>query len=348
MGSGPLVSVIIPAYNGKKTIEHALTSVVRQVYRPLEIIVIDDCSKDGTKDIVKRFCKRDQRIRLIENRKNLGLAATLNHGCSLAGGHFIMIIHQDCELLRKDWIDRTLALMNSDKKTAVVTGFPVYPIDELNGYEKMFIVIRNQVPDIVHCEEIPFSEFKCDLIRKEALIDAGRFSSQNFRISGEDQVLSYKLRKLGLKIMRFKELKYVLRMDQDCLLKNLKKEHVFGKTQAGIFLYTSMGPLQHGTESRNAMRRTVNRAMALFTFYTWLLMLPLLFVLGNLNVITIGLLALFIRFLQYAYRSLTYKRIFHLSWGRALLIPPLGLLSDFIYGVGFSMGLMLTILGRRL
>lgn len=348
MSSGPLVSVIIPAYNGEKTIEYALTSLVEQVYKPLEIIVIDDCSNDGIKGIVKRFCKRDQRIRLIEHRKNLGLAATLNHGCSLARGRFLMIIHQDCELLRKDWIDCALAIMKSNNKAAVVTGFPIYPIGDLNVYEKMFVVIRNQVPDIVECEEIPFSEFKCDLIRKEALIDAGWFSSRNFRISGEDQVLSYKIRKLGLKIMRFKELKYVLRMDQDCLLKNIKKEHVFGKTQAGIFLYTSMGPLQHGTESRNAMRRIVNRAMALFTFYTWLLMLPLLFVFGNLNIIAIGLLVVLIRFLQYAYRSVVYKGIFALSLGKALLIPPLGLLSDFIYGVGFSTGLMLTILGKKL
>ena len=65
-----MISIIISAYNSEKTIEKAIKSCLNQTYKDLEIIVVEDCSTDKTKEVIKSI--KDDRIKLIENEKNLG------------------------------------------------------------------------------------------------------------------------------------------------------------------------------------------------------------------------------------------------------------------------------------
>src|SRR5262245_20800587 len=83
-----LVSVIIPAYNAERTIAATLDSVRAQTHRNLEIIVVDDGSRDQTASLVETFCVRDERIRFVR-KANGGLAAARNTAIDHARGTLI-------------------------------------------------------------------------------------------------------------------------------------------------------------------------------------------------------------------------------------------------------------------
>ena len=68
-----LVSVLIPTYNSAEFIKDCVESIINQTYKNIEIIIVDDTSTDKTFDILKRLAKQDKRIRLFQNRTNLGI-----------------------------------------------------------------------------------------------------------------------------------------------------------------------------------------------------------------------------------------------------------------------------------
>jgi alpha-1,3-rhamnosyltransferase len=92
----PLVSVIIPAYNHEKYIRKAIDCVLSQSYPKIEIIVIDDGSKDATYDIVKDIVAASPEGRfIIRSKANEGVCKTLNMGLGLASGDYIAFLASD-------------------------------------------------------------------------------------------------------------------------------------------------------------------------------------------------------------------------------------------------------------
>lgn len=91
----PLVSVIMPAYNAERFIEEAINSVVNQTVEDWELIVIDDCSKDNTFEIIKKLAVNDERISVLQNEKNSGVAKTRNRGIAIATGKHIAFLDSD-------------------------------------------------------------------------------------------------------------------------------------------------------------------------------------------------------------------------------------------------------------
>lgn len=89
------VTVIMPAYNCELYIETAIRSVINQTYTNWELIVIDDCSTDSTRDIVARLIEEDPRVTLIENSMNLGAAENRNKGVSLSKGDYVAFLDSD-------------------------------------------------------------------------------------------------------------------------------------------------------------------------------------------------------------------------------------------------------------
>lgn len=84
-----LVSVIIPAYNAELYIAEAIDSILEQTYTNFEVIVIDDASTDKTVAIIKRYEKKDKRLRIYKNKKNMGIGANRSRGIELAKGEYI-------------------------------------------------------------------------------------------------------------------------------------------------------------------------------------------------------------------------------------------------------------------
>ncbi|MGO7906198.1 glycosyltransferase family 2 protein [Rhizobium leguminosarum] len=92
--NGPLVSVVIPAFNASRYIERTLRSAGRQTYRNLEIIVVNDGSTDDTARVVEQVALADSRIRLLST-PNRGVAAARNTGIREAAGRFVAFLDAD-------------------------------------------------------------------------------------------------------------------------------------------------------------------------------------------------------------------------------------------------------------
>lgn len=107
-----LVSVIICVYNGEACIDKAISSVLAQTHKNLQLILVDDGSTDGTASIVDRYASEDSRI-VVVHQQNAGVSAARQKGVDLAKGEYLMFVDAD------DWIDETSIerMLNMAKET---------------------------------------------------------------------------------------------------------------------------------------------------------------------------------------------------------------------------------------
>jgi glycosyltransferase involved in cell wall biosynthesis len=91
----PLVSVCIPTYNGAAHLAECLDSVCSQTYGNCEILVVDDCSSDETVALVESYRRQDGRMRVVQNKRNLGLIGNWQRCIDLARGDYIKFAFQD-------------------------------------------------------------------------------------------------------------------------------------------------------------------------------------------------------------------------------------------------------------
>ena len=91
----PKISIIIPVYNAEPYLNQTLSSLVRQTFKSIEIICVDDRSTDRSLEILKQFAQEDTRIKIINNSFNLGAARSRNVGMAQAQGEYISFIDSD-------------------------------------------------------------------------------------------------------------------------------------------------------------------------------------------------------------------------------------------------------------
>lgn len=118
MDRRPLVSVIIPCYNCEKYVLIAVESILQQSYSNMEIIIVDDCSTDGTYSILKQIAQKDDRIKLLKHDINRKLIYTLNEMIDIASGEFIARMDAD-DIAANNRIEEQLEYMINDKECAV-------------------------------------------------------------------------------------------------------------------------------------------------------------------------------------------------------------------------------------
>ncbi len=90
-----MVSVIMAAYNSERYIREAVSSVLAQTYAALELLVVDDCSTDGTYDILQECAAKDARVQLLRNECNRGCASSRNRALAACSGSFVAFIDSD-------------------------------------------------------------------------------------------------------------------------------------------------------------------------------------------------------------------------------------------------------------
>jgi glycosyltransferase involved in cell wall biosynthesis len=106
-GSAPLISVVLPVYNGGRYLAEAIDSILAQTFSDFELIIIDDGSTDGSLSIIQKYAQKDTRIRVIA-RENRGLATTLNESIDIARGEWIARMDAD-DIALPHRFDRQLA-----------------------------------------------------------------------------------------------------------------------------------------------------------------------------------------------------------------------------------------------
>lgn len=117
----PLVSVVMPAFKATY-LEAALDSVARQTYRPLELVICDDCRTEDVADIVRRFSKSaDFEVRYFHNPKRLNEINNLARCIELAVGEYVKFLYDD-DVLQPECISSLIALMQSDPSIALASS----------------------------------------------------------------------------------------------------------------------------------------------------------------------------------------------------------------------------------
>lgn len=132
--SDPLVSILMPVYNGGRFLSRAVSSVTSQSARDFELLIIDDGSTDDSATQVAGFS--DPRIRLLKNEKNRGLVQTLNRGLSEARGEWIARCDSD-DLWLPSKLEIQLAHGAADSKVALI-GTNATLIDENDQFRGQF------------------------------------------------------------------------------------------------------------------------------------------------------------------------------------------------------------------
>lgn len=126
--SNPLVSIIMPAYNAEKYIYESINSVVEQTFKNWELIVVDDRSCDGTRDILEEFSLKDSRIKPIFKESNGGKPSIAkNCAYDVISGDFIAFLDSDDLWMREKLEKQVKAIESSNYKLCYTGG---YLIDE--------------------------------------------------------------------------------------------------------------------------------------------------------------------------------------------------------------------------
>lgn len=116
----PLLSVFMPSYNHGKFIASAIESILNQTVSDFELIIIDDGSKDNSKEIIESYRKKDNRIKAIYHERNLGIARTVNEGIVKAKGKFWAIIASD-DIWAKDKVKKQIEVLGKNENLVVWT-----------------------------------------------------------------------------------------------------------------------------------------------------------------------------------------------------------------------------------
>ena len=175
-----LVSTIIVTYNSEEHIKDCVESVLSQTYKNLEVIVVDNASKDRTVKIVQTHYPR---VRVFPLRKNLYFPGGVNYGIERAGGEYLLVLNDDLEL-DDNCVSRLVEKMISEKQAGAVV--PMMKFYHLRGFVNG---IGNQIRDqgwgsdnFIGCvdvgqfhglNEVPSACFAAVLLRRKAVDDVG-------------------------------------------------------------------------------------------------------------------------------------------------------------------------------
>lgn len=137
-----LVSIVTPTYNCGRFIAATIESVLNQSYSNWEMIIIDDCSKDDTKEIVEEYCKKDSRIKYYLLKTNSGAAVARTEGIKLAKGEYIAFLDSD-DLWSPDKLQIQLEFMVVNHYFITCTQYE--QIDEFGKKLEKVIPVKKKV-----------------------------------------------------------------------------------------------------------------------------------------------------------------------------------------------------------
>lgn len=167
----PLISVVIPVFNGEKTIQETIESVLKQTFTNFELIIINDGSQDLTLEVISSI--KDNRIQ-VYTYSNAGLAASRNRGINHATGDYIAFIDAD-DLWTSDKLEAQFHALKANPNAAVAYSWTDY-IDENSqflGKGSHVTVNGNIYPHLLLTDLL--ENGSNPLIRKQAFVEVGNF-----------------------------------------------------------------------------------------------------------------------------------------------------------------------------
>lgn len=171
----PQVTVLMSVYNGLPYLRQAIASIIDQTFAEFEFLIIDDGSTDGSREVLKAWADRDERIRLIFHKENWGLGYSLNEGVRAASAPWIARMDDD-DISLPDRLERQVAYLDEHTDVDILSGWAI----DCNADDKPLRL--RQVP--VSHEEILRLIWTIPMIhpavifRREAILDVGSYSAE--------------------------------------------------------------------------------------------------------------------------------------------------------------------------
>tara|TARA_X000000950_G_scaffold288894_1_gene408167 strand:+ start:17453 stop:18208 length:756 start_codon:yes stop_codon:yes gene_type:complete len=187
-----LISIITPNYNSSRFILDTYNSIQSQTYKNWEWLITDDCSKDDSYFLIDKISKKDKRVKLHRNKKNLGAAVSRNSSISRADGKFLAFIDSD-DLWQKNKLQHQFQFMID--KDAAISFTPYKIISETGIYSNKIIDISS--PDVITYSDLLFKKatFGCSTVMI-SISKVGKVVMPNIR-TGQDYATWLSILKLG-------------------------------------------------------------------------------------------------------------------------------------------------------
>lgn len=217
------VTVVIPAYNVEGTVLECLRSVLDNGYEDFEVIVVDDASTDGTKNIIGGI--RDERIRYLANRSNSGASFSRNRAIRESTGRLVLLLDADSRV-EKDWIKRHVMVheeMPADIVGGGVTGIHNTLYGRCDGFCNWWTSIPHSKSCYIKQHHIPTNNMS---VKKEVFARIGYFD-EGLRLGGEDAEFCFRALKNGLNIY-FRSDLVIYHKDRDDLDSFLRHQENWG------------------------------------------------------------------------------------------------------------------------
>lgn len=167
-----LITVITPAFNAEKFLRKTIESILNQTFKNFEYIILDDCSNDGTLELIKKYAKCDRRIVVVSNKNNLGIAGNRNKGISLAKGRYI--VWQDADDISvKNRLKKQYEFMENHPEVGICGGYLQF-FDE-NGKKGIRKYATNDA--LLRKNIFRFSPVAqpAAIIRRSCVLEAGKY-----------------------------------------------------------------------------------------------------------------------------------------------------------------------------
>jgi len=170
----PLVSILIPVYNREKYILETIDSAINQSYRNIEVIVVDNCSTDGTWQILNEMASTDDRIKIYQNAENIGPVKNWKKCIEYSNGEYSKILWSD-DVIASSFIEKTLPYLRMSGEVGFVfTGTEAF--DNYGNRERLYSPQISKISDsslfieqiLKDCREYPVSP-GCALFRTKDL-----------------------------------------------------------------------------------------------------------------------------------------------------------------------------------
>lgn len=129
------VSIITPAYNAAPYLEETVKSVQAQTFTDWEMIIVDDCSKDNTFSIATSLAEKDHRIKVLQNEKNSGVAATRNKALDAATGEYIAFLDSD-DLWLPQKLEKQVEFMDTGQYVLTYTNYQKFNSNTGERFQK--------------------------------------------------------------------------------------------------------------------------------------------------------------------------------------------------------------------
>ena len=214
----PKISIIIPVYNGEKTIEKSLLSIYNQDFKEIEVIIIDDFSSDKTLDKIKQLSEKFQSISIYNNQKNRGILYSKFLGIINSKGKYIIFLYQKDFYTKRNAF--SLLYEQAEKNNLDILGFSsllndgkyLHHFNEIpliTGKNKNQIMYQITKEDINRNGDVIFNYFiKGDVLKNIVQLIDGKYLEQNIINYNSDFFLLYLLEKNVTNFMQIKNALY--------------------------------------------------------------------------------------------------------------------------------------------